>query len=94
MEETCNEMYARVRGRGAQDGWYDLAIQMELASIKGEHIAGAAADVHKCFDQIQRELVYKIADAAGIPTRVLTAYRSVQESLTAGNAVAGHMGMP
>ena len=86
------EMFAGIRGRGAADGWYETGIDMEEALAEGKHIVGAAADVHKCFDQIQRQIVYSMAEKAGMPMRVLRAYKSFQELLTARNSVAGHMG--
>lgn len=88
------EMHAGVKGMGAQDGWYGTAVTAELAHVDHTHITGASADLHKCFDRIQRPLVYKIAAAAGMPPRILCAYKSFQEALTARNAVAGQMGEP
>ena len=89
------EMHAGVRGTGAQDGWYGTAVEIERTLLEPEgheHLTGAIADIHKCFDQIQREVVYRIAERAGMPKRVLRAYRSVQEKLQARNSVAGQIG--
>ena len=56
------EMFAGIKGKGAADGWYETALEFELANMEGDHVTGAAADVHKCFDQIQRKLVYGMAE--------------------------------
>ena len=42
-----------------------------------------AADIHKFFDQIQRDFVYDLAEKAGMPTQVITAYRNFLENLNA-----------
>ena len=89
------EMHAGIRGVGAQDGWYGTAIEPERVyqePIGHDHLTGAIADIHKCFDQVQRDIVYMMAEKAGMPKRVLRAYRSFQEALEARNAVAGIMG--
>ena len=53
---------------------------------------GGAADIFKCFDQVNRELVYELLEKAGLPRRVLAAYKGFQEHLTAYNTVAGGIG--
>ena len=70
------EMFAGIKGKGAQDGWYDTAIAFELANAHGLPVTGAAADIHKCFDQIQRQVVYKTAEMAGMPKGILHAYKA------------------
>ena len=55
-------------------------------------VSGGAVDIHKCFDQILRPVVYKVARLAGMPRPVLDAYERYQESLTIRNAVAGGLG--
>ena len=62
-------MFAGVQGRGAQDAWYMTAVDMETAFVVHNHsLTGGAADIHKCFDQIMRPVVHKVAEAAGIGT--------------------------
>ena len=41
----------------------------------------------KCFDQILRPVVYKIADLAGMPKSVLDVYRKYQEGLQIRSSV-------
>ena len=89
---STEEMFAGTSGQGAQDGWYDTAVQAEYAEVMGVGFTGTTADIHKCFDQIQRPAVYRLAREAGIPSRVLTAYMAFQESLVARNTLAGRIG--
>ena len=42
---------------------------MELSRLKGEPCTGGAAVVYKCFDQIQRPLLYRIMKEAGMPAK-------------------------
>ena len=63
-------MYAGVQGQGAQDGWYETALMIEAARLDQQHITGAAADVHKCFDQVQRGVFRKVLEVAGTPKKV------------------------
>ena len=50
------------------------------------------SDVYKCFDQIQRLIVYKILEEAGLPEGVLRAYRNFQEALVVRTTIAGGLG--
>ena len=60
-----HEIYAGVAGKGAVDDAYASAILIELCRLKGIAYTGGAADIFKCFDQIRREIVYKLLNAAG-----------------------------
>ena len=91
-EWSAPEMYAGVAGRGAQDAWYSAAVDLEGAFVEGGAVTGGAVDIHKCFDQILRPVVYKVAEAAGMPTKVLDSYKRYQESLSIRNSVAGGLG--
>ena len=61
------EMYAGVQGRGAQDAWYTTALDLEEAFMNAQPVTGGAVDIHKCFDQILRPVVYKLSAMAGVP---------------------------
>lgn len=87
-------MYAGIPGLGASDGWYQTAITLEHAQLKSNPFAGGAVDIHKCFNQIYRGLLYAIAAIAGIPARVLHAYRTYHEHVQAYNSIAGALGQP
>ena len=66
-----DEMLAGVKGRGAEDGWYSTALLIEDRVLAGEHVTIGATDVYKCFDQLQRKLIYRIAEIGGMPARIL-----------------------
>jgi hypothetical protein len=57
--------------------------------MHGIQYSGGAADIYKCFDQVERQIVYKLLEEAGIPKGILTAYRNFQEVLQVRNTVAG-----
>ena len=61
------EMTAGVKRRGADDGWWYTALRIEQDQINGTPYTGGAADIFKCFDQINRANVYAMARAAGMP---------------------------
>ena len=60
--------------------------------MDGRRYCGGAADIAKFFDQIRRELVYRLAKASGMPDPVLTAYRNYLEALVVYNCLAGGVG--
>ena len=85
-------MVAGVKKRGADDGWWHTALISEQDFVNGAPYTGGAADIYKCFDQIQRPLLYCLLKEAGIPSRIVNAYRSFQEDLTLRNSLAGGLG--
>ncbi len=74
-------IHAGVPGKGAFDGWCKTAIDIELARVNNLLVAGGSIDIYKCFDQLNRQLIYKLAQEAGMPLRVLQAYRNYIESM-------------
>ena len=86
------EIYAGVEGKGANDAAYATAIEIEYCRVHGIEYSGGAADIFKCFDQVKREIVYKLLKEAGIPKGILTAYKNFQERLQVRNTVAGGLG--
>ena len=48
----------------------------------------------KFFDQLCRPLLYQLAEVAGIPKQILSAYSRFQESLTVHNSLALGLGAP
>ena len=60
--------------------------------LLGDPVTGTSVDIHKCFDQINRNLAYKILLAAGMPHGVLCAYISYQENLKVYFAISGALG--
>ena len=86
------EMYAGVGGQGAEDASYASAVLLENCKLRRIDATGGAADIFKCFDQVTRELVYELLSRAGLPKKILKAYKGFQESLKAYNTVAGGVG--
>ena len=52
------------------------------------------ADIAKFFDRVRRTLLYNMAEAAGMPPKVLRAYKAYLEELAAYNVLAGGIGIP
>ena len=75
------ELNSGVPGKGASDAWMHTALFNELHAINEDEIAGGSIDVFKCFDQIRRDLMYKLAEEAGMPKRVLEPYKRYLEGL-------------
>ena len=75
------EMYVGVPGNGATDVWYKVLLDIEQMKVEEQPFCGAAAEILKLFDQIVRDLVYKMASVAGMPKKVLGAYRRYVEGL-------------
>ena len=88
------EMVAGVAEMGADDAWWETALDLEEHLLNGTPFSGAGVDVFKCFDQIVRDLVYRLAETAGMPSKVLRTYKKYQEGLQTRNAVAGGLGTP
>ena len=88
------DMFAGVPEVGAEDAWWETAVDLEAHSVTGKLFAGGALDIFKCFDQIVRPLAYRLAKVAGMPVKILDAYMRYQENLRTTNAVAGGLGLP
>ena len=85
-------MFAGIKGRGAQYWWYKTAWETECAAIQGRETTGATADIEKCFDQIQRPILYAVTRRAGFPDGVLRACSAFQERLQVRNDIQGDLG--
>ena len=72
----------------------EVLTTLEDHKLKGKQFVGGAADIAKFFDQILRDLVFRICKAAGMPTGVVQAYEAYLENLKVYNCVAGGMGTP
>ena len=79
---------------GAEDAWYLLGLDFELARLTGQPLTGGSADIWKCFDQVQRELLYDLLQASGFPIPVLNAYRSFHEAVQYHNTIGTALGEP
>ena len=65
----------------AADGWHKTALHIEQAITNKQLVAGGSIDVFKCFEHVNRELIYLLAQRAGMPSRNLTAYKSYLEGM-------------
>ena len=50
--------------------------------------------MYKCFDQIQRPLMYKLLRRGGMPEKVLGTYAKFLEALSVRNNIVGGIGTP
>ena len=55
-----------IEGKGAADAAYSTALEIEYCRVMGIKYSGGAADIYKCFDQVRRDIVYKLLEAAGM----------------------------
>ena len=55
---------------------------------------GFAVDIFKCFDQVQRPLLFALLDVGGFPQQVLGPYSRFMNGLTVRNSLAGCLGVP
>jgi ribonuclease HI len=63
-----------VGGKGAMDAWLRTSLRAELNKLEERELTGGSIDIYKCFDQINRELLFDVAQAAGMPQRFLLPY--------------------
>ena len=54
-------LHAGIPGQGACDAWHLTAVDVEETRSDGLHVTGGSLDIYKCFDQLNRHLVLKIA---------------------------------
>ena len=85
-------MYAGVPGMGATDAWHEAAVLLEQHKLQDVGFCGGVADIAIFFDMIVRPLVYKLAEIAGMPKRILTAYTNFLEQMLVLNALEGRNG--
>ena len=65
---------------GAADAWHAAATELEDLQLADIPCCGAVADFARFFDQIIRDIVYAIAAYAGMPRKVLAAYRTTSNT--------------
>ena len=59
---------------GAEDPWWETTLQIEHCRLHQKDFSGNATDIFKCFDQLERPLLYHVARIAGFPVQILDAY--------------------
>ena len=79
-------------GQGATDAWYQALMDIEEMMLDGTAFCGGAADIHKFFDQIPRDLLYALAELAGMPKDILQAYKNFLENLKIYNGIGSSIG--
>ena len=67
-------MFAGVPGVGAEEGRYLTQITFDALRLRGKNITAGSIVVYKCFDQIKRKLIYRLAKEAGMPKQILETY--------------------
>ena len=84
--------FAGFGGVGAEEAWWETALIIEEHLIDGTPFTIGSADIFKCFDQIQRDIIYAMAARLGMYPHVLDAYARFQEALDMHNTIAGGLG--
>ena len=79
---------------GAVDAWHEVLTTLEEHKLNGKQFVGGVADIANLFDQIRRDLVFKISRAAGMPEGIVLAYEAYINNLLVYNCVAGGIGKP
>ena len=91
----CEEQIAGTEAAtGAEDAWYSAALDLELAKVLGQEFTGGSADIWKCFDQIQRELIHFLLELSGSPIEILKAYKNFHENVEYHNTIGTGLGAP
>jgi hypothetical protein len=81
-EWALGEMFAGVAGRGADNGWCLCSLHLEFLRAQHADYTGGAADMDKCFDQVNRLIIYTLLDMAGLPDRISKPYMSCTDNRT------------
>eukprot|EP00969_Alexandrium_andersonii_P012856 560562-Alexandrium_andersonii.AAC.1 len=77
VPELCSGM----AGVGASGAWYGFALRVEKAIRSATEVAMTAIDLYKCYDQINRWVLYIALARSGCPVDVLTGYMTHVEGL-------------
>ena len=65
-----------------------------LLTVNHQPFSGGAVDIMKCFDQIDRQLLYALAKQTGLPQGILNVYSNYQEHMHVRSTVHGGIGAP
>ena len=85
-------MFAGVEGAGAEEAACITALQIEHCRLHDVEFTGGAADIYKFLDQVQRDLLFRLLEEAGMPKGVLEADRRFLDGMMVYNTVAGGVG--
>ena len=87
-------MHAGIPAMGAVDALHEALTTLGEHKFRGKQFVGGVAGVAIFFDQIRRDLVFRICRAAGMPEGVVQVYEVYINNLKVYNCVAGGMGKP
>ena len=85
-------MYAGVPERAASEASWLLSHHLELAKLQGRQMVGLSVDLFKCFDQLSRPLLYRIAQRLGAPCGLLAGWFSMLSQLSVINVLSNGVG--
>eukprot|EP00969_Alexandrium_andersonii_P148072 6546001-Alexandrium_andersonii.AAC.1 len=75
------QMFAGIRGRGAQDARRSQALQTEASRLQDFEVSLTMFDMWKAFDQLSRPALYALMVRAGWPRKLVGAYARYMEGL-------------
>ena len=78
--------------KGPGDAYYDLALRIEKAMLKGEDLCGVLLDVKKCFDTVPWEITFRLVEKMGMDVRVTRPLRNMYVGLRRRFKVLGTLG--
>ena len=81
-------------GKGAMDGWYYTAFYNELSTVSNNRVSGGSIDIYKCFDQLNKPLIYKLAKKAGMPLKIVDACYRIIDNPESSYQISRHLGNP
>ena len=93
-EWQLEEMYAGVKGGGADLAWLSAALNQEQANMELAEYLFGLLDIWKCFDQVIPLIVRVLAGLAGMPTKVLWAYTRLMTQIKVVNVLSMGAGRP
>ena len=88
------QMYAGVKGGGADAAWIGTALDREEALYEKLGFAAAAIDIWKCFDQILPALIQMLCVLGGMPLRVIGPYSRLMKKIQVVNCLSLGAGKP
>jgi ribonuclease HI len=83
-----------VGGKGAVNAWLRTSLRTELLQLEGLEVSGGSIDIFKCFDQLNRKLLLKLALRAGMPQRILNPYFAYIDNISVRFQVGETIGAP
>ena len=79
---------------GCEDAWFEEALRVGQALLKGEPLCGPSIDLSKAFDSLPQAILLQMAAEVGMDANVLRALRGMYGSLRRRFRIDGHIGQP